>query len=258
MKSGCEFDELFEGYFRSDLSPAEELTLQNHLQTCASCSKKIEEFYKIHSELLSYQRPAVPPVLLDSYYKQVDLTFGRETLSNKIVLFFSRFARKRSPVIRIVQIISFIVIGIVVGWIVFTPVETKIVFQGNDPYQMSQPISGVDIVYVYYYLQASDIILLGIQNSTDPSDFYLNRELAQKLLIKTYRVSGIASQIKNLRLINFLNRMELLLHEASNLNMEEADESLDIIKMVIEEADLLNEVKILQTMMKRTKDQFGA
>jgi hypothetical protein len=70
-------------------------------------------------------------------------------------------------------------------------------------------------------------------------------------------VSEIALQLNNLRMINFLNRMELLLHEASNLNEEEIDESLDTIKMVIEEADLLREVKNLQTLMKRTKDQFG-
>ena len=257
MKSGCEFEELFEGYFRSDLSPAEELTLLNHLQSCAACTKNIEKFYKIHSTLSNYKRPAPPIDLLDSYHKQVDLTFGHETISNKVVLFLSRFTRKRSPAFRYVQIISFIIIGILVGWIVFAPVETKIVFQGNDPYQMSQPISSDDIDYIYYYLQVSEIVLLEIQHSTDPSDFYLNRELAQKLLIKTFRVSEFALQINNLRLINFLNRMELLLLEASNLDMEEMDESLDRVKMVIEEADLLNEVKTLQTLIRRTKDQFG-
>ena len=257
MISGCEFEELFEGYFRSDLSPAEELVLQNHLQTCVRCSKKIENFYKIHSELNTYERPAVPPELLDSYHKQVDLTFGRETLSNIFALFFNRITRKRSPVFRMVLFISLIMIGILVGWLVFAPVESKIVFQTNDPYQMSQPISSVDVEFIYYYLQASEMVLLEVKNSSDPSDFYLNRELAQKLLIKTFRVSDFAYQLNNLRLIKFLNRMELLLHDASNLSIEEMNESLDRTKIWIEEADLLNEVKILQTMMKKTKDQFG-
>jgi hypothetical protein len=122
---------------------------------------------------------------------------------------------------------------------------------------MSQPISSVDVEFIYYYLQASEMVLLEVKNSSDPSDFYLNRELAQKLLIKTFRVSDFAYQLKNLRLIRFLNRMELLLHDASNLDMEEMNESLDRTKIWIEEADLLNEVEILQTMMKKTKDQFG-
>ncbi len=257
MKSCSEFEQLFEGYFRSDLSPAEELALLTHLQSCVSCNKKIEKFYSIHSALIKHKRPAAPPDMVESYYKQVDLSFGRETISHKFLLFFNRFAGKRSPVYRITQFASLVLIGVIVGWIVFAQVEPKVVFQNNDPYQMSQPISSVDIDYIYYYLQASEMVLLEIQNSTDQSDFYLNRELAQKLLIKTFRVSEIALQLNNLRMINFLNRMELLLHEASNLNEEEIDESLDTIKMVIEKANLLREVKVLQTMMKRTKDQFG-
>ena len=257
MKSGCEFEELFEGYFNSDLSPAEELALQNHLKSCASCSEKIEKFYNIHSILKNKKRSVAPKELIESYYKQVDLTFGRESLSHKVALFFSQFRRKRSPLLRTAQIISLVIVGIVVGWLVFAPVEQTVVFHSNDPYQTSHPISNEDIDYIYYYLQASEIILLEVQNTSDPSDFYLNRELAQKLLIKTFKVSEIALQINNLRLINFLNHMELLLHDASNLNIEEMDESLDYIKMMIEEADLLNEVKTLQTMIKRTKDQFG-
>jgi hypothetical protein len=39
--------------------------------------------------------------------------------------------------------------------------------------------------------------------------------------------------------------------------MDEMDASFDTLKMVIEEADLLTEVRMLLTMMKRTKDQFG-
>ena len=185
MKSGCEFEELFEGYFRSDLAPAEELSLINHLQSCVSCNKKIEKFYNIHSTLSKYSRSPAPPDLVKSYHKQVDLTFGRETLSNKIVLLLNRFAGSRSPVYRILQFTSLIIIGIVVGWIVFSPGEPKIVFHTNEPYQISQPISSVDIEYIYYYLQASEVVLLEIQNNDDPSEFPLNRELAQKLLIKT-------------------------------------------------------------------------
>jgi len=258
MKSGCEFEELFEGYFRSDLSPAEELALQNHLKSCVSCSKTIEDYYKIHSELDTYKRPAVLPELLDSYHKQVDLTFGRETLSNKIVLFFNWFTRKRSPVFKMVQFIFLIILGIVVGWVVFAPVESKIIFQTNDPHQTTQPIKSVDIELLYYYLQASEMVLLEIQNSTEPSDIILNRELAQKLLIKTFRVSDIATQMKNMRLIRFLNRMELLLYDASNIDMDEMDDSLATINILIEEADLLSEVKTLQAMMKKRKEKSGA
>ncbi|MEE9118065.1 MAG: hypothetical protein V3U02_05665 [Calditrichia bacterium] len=89
MKSCSEFEQLFEGYFRSDLSPAEELALLTHQQSCVSCNKKIEKFYSIHSALIKHKRPAAPPDLLESYYKQVDLSFGRETISHKFLLFLT-------------------------------------------------------------------------------------------------------------------------------------------------------------------------
>jgi hypothetical protein len=98
------------------------------------------------------------------------------------------------------------------------------------------------------------MVLLELQNG---SDFYLNQAQAQQLLNKTFRASEIALQLNNLRMINFLNRMELLLHEASNLNEEEIEESLVIIRKVINDFDLLREVKDLKSIMSVTKDNFG-
>jgi hypothetical protein len=254
MKSGCQFELLFEGYFKSDLSPAEELALLNHLKTCEKCRVQLDDFYKIHTELLKSQRPSVPSELKDSYYKQVDLNFGQETLSEKINVFLSSFSRKHSPIVRTIQIATFIIIGLIVGWIIFSPAEPQIIYQSNDPYQMSQPVSQVDIDFLYTYLVVTEMVLLEMHNSTD---FYLNKDQAQELLIKTFRVNDIALQLNNLRIINFLNRMELLLHEASNINEEDIEDSLVIIRKVIDDYDLLREVEDLKLLFAETKEQFG-
>ena len=254
MKSGCEFEQLFEGYFRSDLSPAEELALLKHLDTCSSCPQKIDEFYHIHTEFSKYKRPPVTSELQSSYYQQVDLSFGRETIPQKISLLVGKLMGKRTPLFRFVQFAILIIIGIVVGWVFFAPVEPKVVFHSNSPYQSSQPISLKDIDFVHAYLQMAQMILYEIEND---QEFYLNRELAQKLLIKTYRVSEIALQLNNLRMINFLNRMELLLHEVSNLTEEDKDESIAQIKLLIDEANLLREVRDLEAMLEMTKEEFG-
>jgi len=261
MKSGCEFEQLFEGYFRSDLSPAEELALQKHLRSCESCQKQLDKYYALHSELSKYNRPTASDDLIDSYYQQVDLSFGRETLSDKIILIFSKFSGRRSPLFRVIQFTSLIVVGLIVGWMIFAPVEPQIVYRTNDPYQMSQPLSMVDIDFIYNYLVVTDMILLEIHNSPD---YYLNRDQAQKLLNKTFKVSEFALNWKNLRMINFLNRMELLLLEASNINEEEIEESLAIIRKLIDDFELLTEVKDLirdikdmKSLIGKTKEQFG-
>ena len=253
-KSGCEFVQLFEGYFRSDLSPAEELALLNHLKTCESCRVQLEDFYTVHTALSKYQRPSAPSDLKNSYYQQVDLSFGRETYSEKYNLFMSKIFGRRSTFAIAMQFVVFIMIGIIVGWLLFVPSEPDIVFHNSDPYQTSQPVSAEDRKFVYVYMQMSEILLLAIQN--DP-EFYLNRELAQKLLIKTFRVSDIAVKLGNLRMIQFLNRMEILLLEASNINEEELDESIALIRKVVEDSNLLREVEILKSFFTVQEEQFG-
>jgi hypothetical protein len=254
IKSGCEFEQLFEGYFRSDLSPAEELALLNHLQTCERCRVQLENFYTVHTALLKYQRPSAPSDLKNSYYQQVDLSFGKESFSEKFSLFLNKLFGRRSTFARAMQFVVFIIIGIVVGWILFFPSEPNIVYQHSDPYQTSQPVSSDDLKLVYAYLQMSEILLLQIQN--DP-EFYLNRELAQKLLIKTFRVSDITVKLGNLRMIQFLNRMEILLLEASNIDEEELNESIALIRKVVEDSNLLSEVENLKSYFALKKEQFG-
>jgi hypothetical protein len=254
MKSGCEFEQLFEGYFHSDLSPAEELSLLKHLETCDKCKKQLDKFYSLHSVLSKYNRPPASQNLIDSYHGQVDLSYGRETLSEKALLIFNRFSWKHTPTFWIVQIASLIVIGLFVGWLIFAPVEPQIVYRSYDPHQTSQSVSKVDIDYIHTYLVITEMVLLEIQNGTD---FYLNQDQSQKLLNKTFRANDIALRLNNTRMINFLNRMELLLHEASNLNEEEIEDSLIMIRKLIDDFSLLREVEELKLLVQINKDQFG-
>jgi hypothetical protein len=254
MKSCSDVEQLFEGYFRSDLSPAEELALLEHLKNCKSCPEQLDNFYEVHLALSDYDRPTAPRDVLNSFYQKVDLSFGRETLADRIKLAFVRLTGKRSRFFRTIQFVLLIIIGLVIGWIVFAPTEPQIVYQSNDPYQYSQPISKVDLEDIHKYLQIAEMILLQIQN--DP-DFYLDRELAQKLLVKTFRANETATQLNHLRLIIFLNRMELILLEASNLNEEDKDASMALIRKVIEDSNLLREVKELRSRIKISKEGFG-
>jgi hypothetical protein len=258
MTSQCEFELYYEGYFNSELSPAEELNLQEHLLTCTICQKNIDAYYSIYTRLKKYQRPLASANITDAYYQQVDLSFGRESSWQKVIVFVNRITSRRSPFYIVAQLATLILVGILVGWLVFSPADPRVLIQNSDPYQTSRPISKIDIDYVYYYLLAAEMILLEANNSLDQPDFYLDRELAQKLLIKTFRVHEISLRLNNIRMLTFLSQMELLLHEASNLSNGEIKESIDTIRMVIEEAGLLHEVKNLQRIMQDTQDQYGA
>jgi hypothetical protein len=253
MNNCCDFENLFESYFRGGLSPAEELSLQKHLLTCPECTKKIDDFYLVHLRLSSFERPAISADLLNEYYKQVDLSFGKETMNQKIGLLINRFISRPPPVIRIAQLALLLVTGIIIGRFIFSPSEPEMIMQIGTPYQTTLPVTKEEINSVYYYLQASEIILLEIQNA----ESFLDRELAQSLLIKTFRVHEIALQLNNVQILKFLSHMELLLYEASNFTDDEANEILETIRMVIRETDLIVKVKDLQSALKIIRTQSG-
>lgn len=258
MKTDCNFEHYFEGYFSGDLSASEQRDLQEHLSKCSICQDKIDRYYSVYIKLKSYHRPATPPSIKETYHTRIESDFNSGKFIHDVRLFIEKFFTGRTPVIRFAQFSTLVLIGVIIGWLLFAPVEPQIILRNSDPYNMARPISSVDMDYAYYYLLASEMVLLEIQNSTEQSDFYFNRELAQKLLIKTFRVHEIALKLNNLHLLNFLGRMELILHDVSNSKDEDISEALVTIKMVINEANLLPEVKSLQSVFKRTRDEIGA
>lgn len=257
MKSFCDFEIYFEGYFHGELSPAEELALQKHLQTCPTCPARIEAYYTLHTALKRYRRPSPPADIRQVYYQQVALSYERETFAQKFKLLLYRLTSSRSPAFRFAQLLMLVLIGLIAGWILFSSPEPKLYLPPPSMSTMNSPVSQEEIDYVYYYLLASEMILLDIENNVEQAEIYLDRELAQTLLIKTFRVHEIALQINNLQLLNFVSQMQLLLHQISNINPSEISDYIDTIRMVIKEANLLSSVKILERTFKDFHTQFG-
>ncbi len=246
MKSNCEFENYFEGYYSGELSPAEELALQKHLLTCPICTKKINDFYSVHSILNKYNRPTPSSELLANYHQQVNLSYGRESISHKFILLIYRLTSSRSPLFRVAQLVMLIATGIIVGWILFSSPEPQVIYQSSYPSPSTRPVGKEDVDYVYYYLLASEILLLEIENNIDDPDFYLDGELAQSLLHKTLRVRDIALKLNNVKLLDLIGQMQMLLHQIANIERDELSDFLGTIKTVIKDAGLIEEVRILK------------
>jgi hypothetical protein len=257
MKTGCDFENYFEGYYSGELSPAEELALQKHLLSCPTCPKKLNDFYSVHSILIKYDRPAPTNNLLETYHQQVNLSYGRESISQKFTLLVYRLTSSRSPLFRVAQLAMLIATGIIVGWILFSAQEPQFVVQSGYPSQSNRPVAKEDVDYVFYYLLASEMLLLEIQNNVDESKFYLDGELAQKLLIKTLRVREIALRLNNLKLLDFSGQMQMLLHQISNIEEEDLSDFLGTIKRVINGAGLIREVETLKRTIIAPQHKFG-
>jgi len=257
MKVLCEFETYFEGYYCGELSPAEELTLQKHLLTCPTCPQKIDEFYAIHSLLGKYHRPPPAKKMLELYHQQVNLSYGKESISQKLNLLIYRLTSSRSPVFRFAQLIMLIATGIIAGWILFSSPEPQIVYHSGYPSQSLIPVGQKDVDYVYYYLRTSEILLLEIENNIDDPEFFLDGELAETLLHKTYRARDIASQLNNVKLLNFIVQMDMLLSQIVNTEEDELKDFLGTIKKVIKDRGLISEIRILKNTITLPQTKQG-
>jgi hypothetical protein len=216
--------------------------------------------------LKSYQRPNPEAMLSEKYHSDLRKTFSQffNTQPDKDS-FLSKAMRgiiyTKSPWLRTAEMFVLVLIGIFVGWIIFYSGEDQRINIPNSTY-ISKPITGTDLDYMSYYFQASEIILLEMSNMSDADirdvyDLYLNKEIAQKLLMKTFLVHEMALQLNDPRMLRFLSKMEMIMIELSNLNTDEVDESIEVIRMVINESNLLEEARMLQIVMEETRSSTG-
>jgi hypothetical protein len=147
--------------------------------------------------------------------------------------------------------------GIIAGWLLFSSPEPQIVYHSGYPSQSVVPVSQNDVEYVYYYLRTSEILLLEIENNIDDPEIFLDRELAETLLHKTYRARDIATQLNNVKLLNFIIQMDMLLSQIVNIEQSELIDFLATIKKVIKDRDLLNEIRILKNTITLPQTKLG-
>jgi hypothetical protein len=146
---------------------------------------------------------------------------------------------------------------IIAVWILFSSPEPQVIYQSGYPSKYSRPVGQEDVNYVYYYLRTAEILLLDIENNIDDPDFYIDGELAQTLLHKTYRAKDIALILNNVKLLDFIGQMELLLSQIANIKEDELIDFLGTIKMVIKDLGLLDEVRILQKTITLPQPKLG-
>ena len=105
--------------------------------------------------------------------------------------------------------------------------------------------------YINYYFQAAELLLLEIKNidirtPLNRADVEFNKDIAQKLLIKTFIIHEIALRQNDPKILRFLSKMELLLYEVSNVPAEELSQSIDAFNIIIDDSRLLDDARNFQ------------
>ena len=251
----CSFENYFVDYVSGELDKNEILAFQAHLEKCPTCPNRLDDFYELHSNLKSRKRKEPEPELFEEYHKNLASEFSQikstNTLGQKIDDIFQYIFWQHSLNIKIAEVVGLILIGVFIGWFLFNS-QYEIPNNNNfNPEYFHQPISKAEIEYINYYFQAAELLLLEIKNidlksPVNNADVEFNKNIAQKLLIKTFIIHEIALRQNDPKILRFLSKMELLLYEVSNVPSEELSQSIDAFNVIIDDSRLLDDARKFQ------------
>jgi hypothetical protein len=213
--------------------------------------KKIFKIYELSldevvQKLKKRKRSLPAEDLLDRYHKDLHKLFSIKSGKN-----ISAWR------LRMVEIGFAVFLGITAGWFFFSQ-ENKAVRPYLNVIRLEKPVSKKDLVYLKAYLQATEIIMLDVINrDSEEIDIRISKEIAQKLLIKTFILHEKALKMNEPRILKFLSRMEILLFELSNSEESDFADALKNVRWVIKEADLLPESRKLLQIVTNTQDVAG-
>jgi len=259
----CEFEKYFIEYISGNLNDSEKLDFHEHLNTCTTCPRNLEKFYSLHQKLENRKRPEPDSNLLKNYHRSLSELFTDEsqnyTLKNKISDFFNSLIPTQSPKIRFAEIVGLILCGIILGWFIFSPNNYPDNIESNSYEYFSKPINSTEIEYINYYFQAAELLFMELKNvnhteNNNIENIAFNKNIAQKLLIKTFIIHEIALRQNNPQILRLLSKIEILLYEISNLDDNTYQESFESFSLIIDETNLLNDIRKFQKQLIKYKN----
>lgn len=255
MKS-CKFEKLLADYLQGELAAATRHELEVHLETCEHCAARLEELADIHHILSARLRPEPPKELVRDYNNYLRKYFPSKTSPSVIIGKLGRrwnaFVHSQQIAVRLAKGFALIIVGIFIGKYIFIPsVETpKVETVAQSP---AYAITPTDLKLMNDYFVKSEILLLAIENwqsnaKSDSTDLLFDKNIAQNLLLHSQLIHQKAAQLYDSDLLSFLNRMEMLLLEISNVDNKELFQVFKEAKNIIKETNLLQSNKRFQNL----------
>jgi len=254
----CQFKNELDEYVEGSIDSKTRYELEHHLRECPACSQQLAGLQRVHRLLQNRQRPEPSLELLYNYQTSLEKYFPVKTrfaIVKEWITTTWQNVQDYHPVgLRIATAAALIIFGIFIGRLIFyTPTNEILNNQQTDLVVIK--LDPEDLKLVSDYFVQSEILLLAIKNAPDegsaiPSEFTLDKKLAQELLRKTLFIQEKAALLNNESLLTYLNQIEFLLLEISNTDDQEIISVFKQIRQVINATRLLYESKNFQQMFK--------
>jgi hypothetical protein len=238
------------------------LQVKEHLECCDVCRTKYNELLKVETLLMHRQRIQPSKEILRSYHQNLKQAFAPEPMwiriRNRFEYAYHLFIDSRPLGVRLARGMALLLIGIFIGKVIFQPID-KQDGSSEKPSILTLTMSPTDVQFITEYITQSEIWLLAVANipstqNVEKAELLFNKEVAQRLLIKTSFMEERKQQIDSELLTKFLNRFELLLLEVANASDEKMVDISNEIKLMIENSTLLHETKQLREMFEKVSD----
>ena len=147
--------------------------------------------------------------------------------------------------------VGMLLIGIVIGRFLFQTQPDK---RSVPVVEETMPLSESDIQFISVFLTQSEIWLMEMAHTDntdglDRENMQTNRELARRLLAKSAFMENKLTGMNEASILEFLNRLEMILLETSGAKDQDLDEAFSQIREAIHETALLSEIKNIQNLI---------
>ena len=259
MNYSCSYEAYLSEHLDRTLNPEMERELVLHLKDCGTCQSTLADMDQLNTLLLGYERAAPTHEQIANYRKSLkNITqpaseSGFRRLGNRVSDLLDRILNPRPVGWKIAQVAAILAIGIIIG-------SQFIGEDGTSPAPIREPsivvlsVTPDDIQFMNNYLNKSEIFLLAMANSQDQvsrasGDITFSRNVAQNLLQQTQDMEQRATKLDNNELSVYLNRLEQVLLEVANMDLESGVYTLSELKSAIAEKQLIMESQRFQDVM---------
>ncbi len=251
----CEYEKYLIDALDGVLPKAQQNVLNEHLKTCDSCAQLYQESEKLHALFLNHQRPEPPKEVLNRYQVSLRSAFETESLFKRVCARISRRLPVLFPSPRLVWGLSgavgMLLIGIVIGRFLLQTQSGK---QPPPSATETMQLSESDVQFISVFLTQSEIWLMEMAHADntdglDRENMETNRALARRLLAKSAFMENKLAGMNETSILEFLNRLEMILLETTGTKDQDLDEAFGQIREAIHETALLSEIKNIQKLI---------
>jgi hypothetical protein len=246
MKECKYFQQLIIEDFYNEIETQEKSKLTDHLKSCDNCKTRSLQIQSTLQNMNRYERPEPPVEFWNNYWLNLESKLEQKiSVKQKLNKLFSGFHINPSWIYGIASAAAFLIIGIFIGRIYFTPSIHDSVITNDVSQKNIRTVANAE-----RYLQRSKVLLLGIVNmDIDVKSEYKpsiskQQEISRELIQQTAVLKEDLKEANQKMLLELVNDLETILLQIANLEKEYDFDAIELIQSSLDRKGILIKINL--------------